>query len=289
MESTASERTIWGIDLQYRDGQTLELPDGSHLYYEVHGSGPFVTFINNTFQISPFWRDVTSQLEERWTILTYDLRGQGASGEPGTFVAPAQHVQDLSALLDHLGVERTALVGTSNSTWVARDFAAEQPQRLGALCLVGPTFSPASSERRQRLMQGWAAALEASGMEGMFKTVYPQVFGDRAVQRGGSGDYDAFQQLFLALNTTEQWQTTLAVAAAAPSDVSMLERISCPVLLMAGDGDLFASRSTLEDLAELFGDAVTAVIPYSGHVPFFDAPEAFEESLLGFLGDRYGR
>jgi pimeloyl-ACP methyl ester carboxylesterase len=289
MESTASDRTIGTIDLRYRGGDTLELPDGSHLYYEVHGSGPHVTFINNTFQISPFWRDVTSRLEERWTIVTYDLRGQGASGEPGTFVAPAQHVQDLGVLLDHLGVERTALIGTSNSTWVARDFAAEQAQRLGALCLVGPTFSPAGAERRQRLMRGWAAALESSGMEGMFETIYPQVFGDRAVQRGGDGDYEAFQQLFLALNTTEQWQTTLAVAAVAPAEVSMLERINCPVLLMAGDGDLFASRSTLEDLAELFDDAVTAVIPYSGHVPFFDAPEAFEASLLAFLSDRYGR
>lgn len=289
MEQTTSERTIGTIDLQYRNGDTLELPDGSHLYYEVHGSGPFLTFINNTFQISPFWRDVTSRLEERWTILTYDLRGQGASGEPGTFVAPVQHVQDLSALLDHLEIEKTALVGTSNSTWVARDLAAEQPHRLDALCLVGPTFSPASSERRQRLMQGWAAALEASGMEGMFRAVYPQVFGDRAVQRGGELDYEAFLQLFLALNTPEQWKTTLAVAAVAPTDVSMLARISCPVLLMAGDGDLFASRSTLEDLAKLFDDATVAVIPYSGHVPFFDAPDAFEESLLGFLDGRCGR
>jgi 3-oxoadipate enol-lactonase len=282
------ERTIGEIDLQYKDGQTFALPDGAQLYYEVRGSGPVVTFVNNTFQICPFWRDVTSRLENDWTIVIYDLRGQGASGAAGTFVPPSQHVQDLGALLDHLGTERTALVGTSNSTWVARDFAAEQPDRLGALCLAGPTFSPHGSRRRRMLMQGWRAALEAGGLEGLFGAVYSQVFGDRAIERGGEQDYQAFLQLFLALNTPAQWQTTLAAATDAPDDLTMLARIACPVLLMAGDGDIFASRSTLEDLAGLFDDATTALIPYAGHVPFFDAPEAFEQSLLEFLASRYG-
>jgi 3-oxoadipate enol-lactonase len=284
-----SERTIGDIDLQYKDGQTLAVSGGGQLYYEVRGAGPVVTFVNNTFQISPFWRDVTSRLEESWTLVTYDLRGQGASSGADTFVAPAQHVRDLAALLDHLGTERTALVGTSNSTWVARDFAAEQPDRLGALCLVGPTFSPHSSRRRQLLMRGWRAALEATGLEGFFETAYSQAFSDRVIQRGGEQEYQAFLGLFLALNTSGQWQTTLDAAIAAPDDVTMLQKITCPVLLMAGDGDIFGSRSTLEDLAELFADATVSLIPYAGHIPFFDAPDAFEESLLNFLSTRYDR
>ncbi len=284
-----SERTIGNIDLEYKDGQTFALPDGGQLYYEVRGSGPVVTFVNNAFQISPFWRDVTRKLEESWTLITYDLRGQGASMGTGTFVAPAQHVRDLAALLDHLGTERTALVGTSNSTWVARDFAAEQPDRLGALCLIGPTISPHNARRRQLLMRGWRAALEATDLTGFFETVYSQAFSDRVIQRGGEEEYQAFLGLFLALNTSGQWTRTLDAAIAAPADATMLAKITCPVLLMAGDGDIFASRSTLDDLAEMFADAEVSLIPYAGHIPFFDAPDAFEESLLNFLSARYGR
>jgi pimeloyl-ACP methyl ester carboxylesterase len=275
------------FDLQYAGGEVMTLADGTPLYYDLRGEGPLVTFVNNTFQISPFWRNVTRGLEERCSILCYDLRGQGASGGGGGAVAPVQHVLDLKELLDHLGVETTALVGTSNSTQIARDFAVREHDRIGALVLVGPTFAPNGVRRRRILMEGWLRALRSDGLAGMFRQVYAHVFSDATIERGGEAEYAFFLELFLALNAAAKWETTLAAAIDAVDDLRPLSGIACPVLLMAGDGDIFASRSSLEDLAALFADAAIDVIPNAGHIPFFDEPGQFERLLCAFLAERY--
>src|SRR5687767_5975872 len=68
-------------------------------------------------------------------VTTYHLRG---FGESPMVAGPFAHYRDLHALLDHLGVDRTALVGASMGGSVAIDFTLEHPYRVSALVLVDP-------------------------------------------------------------------------------------------------------------------------------------------------------
>ena len=60
-------------------------------------------------------------------VVRPDLRGFGESPLPG---GPFSHVEDVRALLDHLGVERAAVVGNSFGGRVALDFALAHPERV---------------------------------------------------------------------------------------------------------------------------------------------------------------
>ncbi|MDT0329670.1 alpha/beta fold hydrolase [Nocardiopsis lambiniae] len=65
-----------------------------------------------------------------------DLRGRGVSGGlPGPY-GLAVHVDDLLAVLDHLGVERTVLVGHSMGAFVSCLAAVRHPDRIAGLLLV---------------------------------------------------------------------------------------------------------------------------------------------------------
>jgi pimeloyl-ACP methyl ester carboxylesterase len=180
-------------------------------------------------------------------------------------------------------VEKTVLLGTSVSTLIARDFTVKYPERVSALILVGPSFSAFGSTRRELLAKSWLKTLELGGPTELFAHIYPQVFGDKAIQDGGAPGYLALKERFLALNAPRQLRNNLSASLGTKDDPTLIDRLNCPVLLVAGDGDFLASRSSMEEIARRLREATVDVIPFAGHVPFFDEPDLFQDAIERFL------
>nr|MBA2555364.1 alpha/beta fold hydrolase [Geodermatophilaceae bacterium] len=82
------------------------------------------------------WAAVARALDGAVTLVAPDLRGRGRSnGLPEPFGIRA-HADDLAAVLDELGIAKTALVGHSMGGFVATTAAAVHPERFGPLVLV---------------------------------------------------------------------------------------------------------------------------------------------------------
>ena len=106
-------------------------------------------------------------------VVAYDARGHGAS-------APAPEPRgygyellagDLLAVLDELAVERPILVGASMGAHTALRFALAHPERVGALCLITPSFDPALP-RGPEAFSAWdalARGLREDGVEGFVR------------------------------------------------------------------------------------------------------------------------
>jgi lipase len=90
------------------------------------------------------WVEVAQRLPDV-PLLAPDLRGRGRSaGLPGPY-GMAAHVEDLVALLDAVGCERSVVVGHSMGGFVAVALAARHPDRVSRLVLVDgglPTGRP---------------------------------------------------------------------------------------------------------------------------------------------------
>ncbi|QBI55737.1 alpha/beta fold hydrolase [Streptomonospora litoralis] len=79
---------------------------------------------------------VAAHLAPHTAVVAPDLRGRGASGHlPGPYGLGA-HVDDLVAVLDHLGVERAVLAGHSMGAFVSCLAAVRRPDRFAAALLV---------------------------------------------------------------------------------------------------------------------------------------------------------
>ncbi|HEX2027004.1 MAG TPA: alpha/beta hydrolase [Nitriliruptorales bacterium] len=271
------------LHLRYAREQVLTTPDGIQLYYEQYGAGPQLTIVNNYFLISPLWRNFTRELALSTSVLTYDLRNQGCSSPADGPLSFGQHVDDLIRLLDGLEVEQTYLLGTSISTLICRDLAATHPDRVRGLILVGPVFNPYGARRRKYLTRSWLKTLESSGPAGLFAHIYPLVFGDRTVENGESAAFLALRERFLALNSYEQLRTNLAASLTTGDDPALLRKITCPTLLLAGDGDFLCSGSSLRSIASLMPRARVELVAFAGHVPYFENTDVFERSVLRFI------
>lgn len=279
---------IEAYDLAYGDHELHRLAGGGELYYEQRGEGPDLCIVNNMYVVSPAWRNFTQRLVTRNRILTYDLRNQGASSRVEGDFGFEDHVADLLSLLDALEIERTYLLGTSISTLICRDFAIAHPERVKGLVIFGPVFNPLGSRRRKHLTRSWLASLEHGGPAALFNHFYPLVFSDHTIEDGGSATYLALRERFLALNSKEQLRQNLTASLSTGDDAASLKLVECPVLLAAGESDFLSSHSSLEATARLFGRARAAVIPFAGHVPYFEATDSFEELVQGFIDEAEG-
>jgi pimeloyl-ACP methyl ester carboxylesterase len=275
--------TIERFDLKYSEEALLTISDHAELYYELRGKGPCLTILNNFFIISPLWRNFTKELVKRNCILSYDFRNQGASSPACGELTVEDHVRDLCELLDRLEIEQTYLLGTSVSTLICRDFALAHPERVKGLILVGPMFCAFGSRRRKLMTRSWLNSLEKGGPAALFDHIYPLVYSDRAIENGGTPAYLALRERFLALASHEQMRVNLQASLTTDDDPAKLRRISCPVLIMAGDRDFFSSPASLEAISGLLPRARVQVLGFAGHVPYFEATSAFESAVQDFI------
>jgi len=107
------------------------------IHYESAGQGEAVVLIHGLGANLAFWfMTIGRHLAQQYRVITYDLRGHGASSiTPRGYMLPNM-VEDLVQLLDHLGVQRAHIVGHSFGARVALAFTILQPQRVMSLTIA---------------------------------------------------------------------------------------------------------------------------------------------------------
>jgi pimeloyl-ACP methyl ester carboxylesterase len=87
--------------------------NGIELYYEVHGEGPPLLLIPGLGVDVTFFRGIIDDLAASCRVVAFDPRGAGRSDKPDIPYSIAGMADDAAALLAHLGIDRTTLLGCS--------------------------------------------------------------------------------------------------------------------------------------------------------------------------------
>jgi len=144
----------------------LEAGD-ARLSYFVAGDGVPVTLLHGFTQSGRGWRELISRMPEGWKWIAPDLRGHGETqvrnGAPCSMDACTQ---DLVALWDRLGVERTHLVGYSMGGRLALHIATRRPGRLLSVLTIGAHagLDEDAREGRRRGDEALAGRIEQDGL-----------------------------------------------------------------------------------------------------------------------------
>ncbi|MYA19391.1 MAG: alpha/beta hydrolase, partial [Chloroflexi bacterium] len=136
--------------------------NGIELYYEEQGEGPGLVFLHGAAGNHIIWWQQLPAFRDRFRCVSIDHRGFGRSTDPEGESA-ARFVDDLEALLDALGIERTALVSQSMGGRTALGFAVRHPQRVSAVVLADTSASIDWPEFNEELERQRAAIGLAEG------------------------------------------------------------------------------------------------------------------------------
>jgi 2-succinyl-6-hydroxy-2,4-cyclohexadiene-1-carboxylate synthase len=138
------------------------------LSYFVEGDGAPVTLLHGFTQRGRTWREIISKMPEGLMWIAPDLRGHGQTRtRPGAPCTMEACTADLEMLWDHLGVDRTHLVGYSMGGRLALHLAARRPQRILSLLTIGAHagLDEAGREGRRRGDEELAQRIEKDGLE----------------------------------------------------------------------------------------------------------------------------
>jgi pimeloyl-ACP methyl ester carboxylesterase len=244
--------------------------------YDVHGSGPPLLLIGGLGFGRWCWFKQLPVLSRHFRTITFDIRG-----EQGRKHSVADLAAEVEALLSHLSLKNTHLLGTSLGGFMAQELALNRPYLVNRLILVCTSYGrgpePVSPQALGRML-GWgsltAESMVRQGLEmatsDTYRVEYPEEFEQLVHWRLADSP---------SLSTYYE-----ELMAGAQFDISRdVVNIISPTLVIHGANDRYVPLANASALAEAIPKAKLCVIDEAGHLVFIEKAEEVNEEIVSFL------
>ncbi|APR80996.1 hydrolase, putative [Minicystis rosea] len=260
----------------------VKTPDGVSIAVQEWGNpeGAEILFIHGLSQSHLSWaRQITSDLAKQHRIVTYDLRGHGASGKPTEtkyYEEGRRWGDELEAVIHGAGLKRPVLVGWSLGGVVITNYLHAHGDRG----IGGVVFVDAVTRLDPTLLG----------------TPRPLASADLSTRLGAMRGF--LRDCFAVPPPPEQFETMLAYNAIVPIEVhaaighvslegadDALRALSVPALVIQGAEDRLLKRAMATRTTSLVRGARLSVYEGVGHAPFYEASDRFNAELGRFIGE----
>ena len=187
---------------------------------------------------------------------------------------PGTASEDLQNLVEFLRLEKFHLVSSAAGGSVAADYSLSHPERLLSLTVSSNNLAAAN---------GYIAAAAAKirikewdDLPRWFRELGPSY-------RGANPEGIAKWTELNHLSETGKGARQKLVNVVTPEKLGTLK---VRTLLMTGAADMFTPPSITRMIARHVPDNEVVIVPECGHSPYWEQPEFFNHSVLGFIGRR---
>jgi len=275
--------------------------NGVRIHYEVHGAGPVVMVVPNSWGITAaVLRRLYGGLEQRLTLVYFDPRGMGGSDPVSEDRDMGMETvrEDFVALRRHLGLDRVVATGWSNGAMNLILLAAEHPEAISSAVFLHGAASYAEADhaafarehpqlvKRFERFTSRTSDPSVSDQEKnrLLRTLWlddllPVAMADR--QRGR----DRLERLFGTMEFSWQHANHSGRETTTFDWRDRLPGVTAPCLIIAGAHDTIPLAKAV-DLKDGLPDARMVLFERSGHFAPLEEPAAFETAVFDFLGVR---
>lgn len=267
---------------------------GVSIAYQVVGDGPldlvvvpgWVTHLEYAWEYPSSARFFT-RLASFSRLIRFDKRGTGLSdrvAEPPTL---EQRMDDVRAVTDEVGVDRTAVFGYSEGGSMSALFAATYPERTSALVMFGTfakriwdpdyPWAPTPEERQkffEAIETGWGGVVDLA-------TLAPSMAHDKR-----------FRQWYAGYSRRGASPGAALALARMNTDIDIrhvLPAIRVPTLVLHRTGDLDAKVDEDRYIAERIPGAKFVELPGTDHIPYVGDADSILDEVQEFLTRASGR
>ena len=258
--------------------------EGGQIAYEDNGKGPLVICIPSLGDVRGEYRFLTPQLVAAgYRVVTMDLRGQGESSPNWKEYTVKAVSGDLLALMRELRAGPAVVIATSMAAGAAAWAAAEAPELVRGLVLIGAVVRGTVSFWNKLLFSAlftrpWGPGMWLRYYNTLYPTRQPEDFrqytADLQSNLKEPGRMEAVMKLILTPKTVPE---------------TILAQVKAPVLVLAGsqDRDFPAPEQEAQWVAQqLRGEY--RMVDAAGHYPQTEMPELTGRLVLDFLGSISG-
>ena len=259
---------------------------GASLYYETLGEpdSPALLLLHAGIATLRMWDPQVAALAEQHFVIRFDARG---FGQTTTENVEFSDRADALALLDHLGVARATLIGSSRGGTIALDIAVESPERVAGLVTIGagPSGFPATelTAREEALLDKLNAARAAREWPRLARLeVALWAVGPTRKQAEVDPAFLALAQELNMRNVIHGAESLVSIPL-EPSALNRLGDIEVPALATVGELDVSTALAQYQLLLEALSGATGHVFPGAAHLPSVEHPLEFQRVLMKWL------
>lgn len=257
----------------------LRRPGGT-LAYDDAGSGRAIVMLPGLGDLRSQYRFVSPRLrDDGYRTVAVDLRGHGDSTVGWADYGSEAAGDDLVALLEQLDAGPAIVVGNSFGAAPAVWAAAERPDLVAGLVLIGPFVRDHPTPALQRLFM--RAVLSGPWKARAWDAYYDSLF------KGGKPADQAEHRRAIRTNLAEPGRFEALRGMVFRSDAAIEARlgdVQAPVLVVMGthDPDFPDPAEEARAIADATGGSVE-MIEGAGHYPHQERPDATYEAIAAFV------
>ena len=255
-------------------------PDGTAYDVWHKADAPVVVLIHGLGLCRHMWRDHIADFASDYQVVSYDLLGHGDSAAPTAPTDLSLYAKQLCGLLDHLQIDKAALVGFSIGGMINRRFALDHANRLSALAILNSPHD--RGDKAQAMVEARAAAVRS---EGAMATM------EAALERWFTDDYRTAYPGFM--ETVRVWrrqvdaQSYAEAAWVLATGVKELtrptKRVNVPTIVITSENDSGSTPDMAATIAGEIDQVEICIVPELKHLGLIEQPQSFTLPVIEFF------
>ncbi|MFP6808101.1 MAG: alpha/beta hydrolase [Pseudomonadales bacterium] len=254
--------------------------NGAKLYYQVIGDGSAITFAHGAGGNAASWYQQVPFFCKNYKTITFDHRAFARSDCKEEDYHSSKFADDLAAILDDAGIEKTALVCQSLGGWTGISFSLKYPERVSALVMshttggitnnkITDSMKAAASDRQpaSEPFGSWAIAADLPEKDPVKANLYNQL-----------GNF----------NVTINLEKILSGIGGTRSGTTEedLKGFSIPTLFVTASMDVLMPPAAIAEASRLIEGSELKSFEGIGHSSYFECPDEFNSIVAEFLARR---
>ncbi len=254
--------------------------DTERIYFECWGeTGDAVILAHGLGGSHAVWYQQVPFLAQRYRVITWDQRGFGRSSRAGAMIGPVPAVNDMVRVLDGLDIDRAHVIGQSMGGWACLGFAIDHPDRVISLVLADTTAGIFTPKIRQTLADYGQTITQGPPLDELPLGRHPAI-GHQLLDEDIAHSF-----LYTQLGSlTEPPSPTEIIPLLMTTDhTDRAADVECPTLFVVGEHDPIFSPRLIGSAARFIDTSEVAVVENTGHSPYFERPDRWNDVVAGFL------
>jgi pimeloyl-ACP methyl ester carboxylesterase len=261
----------------------VDRPEG-RIGFDVGGEGPLVVLVPGMGDLRSAYRLLAPALRrEGFRVACTDLRGHGDSDTTFSSYGDVETAGDIVALIEELDGP-AVVVGNSMGAGAAAYAAAERPDLIDGLVLVGPFVRNGKTSAAQRVILRIAMARPWAAMS--WNSYLPKLYKGRRPH-----DFDEYRKSVVASLRRPGYAKSFSLTTRTDHTVAELRlgEVVAPTLVVMGeqDPDFPDPRAEAEWISQAL-KARVVMVPEAGHYPQSQQPDITTGAVLSFLREVSG-
>ena len=238
--------------------------------------GRAIVFSNSLGTDHRLWDAQVPAVIDRFRVIRYDACGHGVSQLPRGRVTIDRLGGDVIALLDHVGVERVVICGSSMGGVIALWLAVNHPDRVAGAVLANTGAKVGTDESWNTRI----AAVRAGGTS----MIRDQVVGRFLTPEFRAHDPETTARIAGMIDATSANGYIAACEALRECDLrEAAKTVRVPVLIVGSELDQSTPPALSHQLHASIAGSELVMIPAVAHLSNVEQPAAFNAALLQFL------